>query len=198
MRLSKIAKIQSGYISRGRIDPREDGSHFLLQARDLDAHRLTYRVDDLIRFNPIMSRKDWILKTGDVLFMARGTRNFSVLLQEIPDSVLAAACFFIVRVWTVEVLPGYLCWYLNQAPVEDYLLRYCGKGVHMPVVRRSVLENIDVPIPTLDIQKRIAELNALMRDEQELLKKLAEKRKDLLTAACMKAVRQSGYLRKAT
>ncbi len=145
-----------------------------------------------------MSRKDWILKTGDVLFMARGSRNFSVLLQEIPNPVLAAACFFIIRVSTMDVLPGYLCWYLNQAPVEHYLRRHSGRGVHMPVVRRSVLENSDIPIPTLEIQKRIAELNVLMRDEQDLLKKLAEKRKDLLTAACLKAVRQSGYLRKAT
>ena len=61
----------------------------------------------------------------------------------------------------------------------------------MPVVRRSVLEHIDVPIPTLDIQKRIAELNALMRDEQELLKKLAEKRIDLIMGACLKAVREN-------
>lgn len=191
MRLSKIAKVQSGYISRGRIEPREDGSHFLLQVRDVDAHRLTYRADGLIRFNPVMSRKDWMLKTGDVLFMARGVRNFSVLLQEIPDSVLAAACFFIVRVSSDGVLPGYLCWYLNQAPTQHYLSRHSGRGVHMPVVRRSVLEHIDVPIPTLDIQKRIAELNALMRDEQELLKKLAEKRKDLIMGACLKAVREN-------
>ena len=191
MRLSKITNIQSGYISRGRIDHREDGSHFLLQARDVDAHRLTYRADDLIRFNPVMSPKDWILKTGDVLFMARGARNSSVLLQEIPDSALAAACFFIVRVSSDEVLPGYLCWYLNQAPVKHYLQRHCGRGVHMPIVTRSVLENIDVPLPPLKTQKQIAELNALMRDEQELQKKLAEKRKDLLMAACLKAVRKS-------
>jgi hypothetical protein len=191
MRLNKTAKIQSGYITRGKIDHRADGSHFLLQARDVDAHRLTYRADDLIRFSPVMSRKDWILKTGDVLFMARGVKNFSVLLQEIPDSILAAACFFIVRVSSEEVLPAYLCWYLNQAPVEHYLHRHSGRGVHMPVVRRSVLENIDIPIPPLETQEKIAELDVLMRQEQELLNKLAEKRKDLLTAACLKAVGKS-------
>jgi hypothetical protein len=191
MRLSKITNVQSGYISRGRIEPREDGSHFLLQARNVDAHCLTYRAGDLIRFSPVMSDKDWILKTGDVLFMARGVKNFSVLLQEIPDSILAAACFFIVRVSSEEVLPGYLCWYLNQAPVEHYLRRHSGRGVHMPVVRRSVLENIDIPIPLLETQEKIVELDVLMRQEQELLDKLAKKRKDLLTAACLKAVRKS-------
>ncbi|MCK4826255.1 hypothetical protein KA005_61505, partial [bacterium] len=94
MQLEKIAKIQSGYHSRGRVEPHEDGSHFLLQARDVDVEKLTYRTDTLIRFNPDLSRTDGILKKNDILFMARGTRNYSVLLREIPDSTLAAACFF--------------------------------------------------------------------------------------------------------
>ena len=191
MQLNKIAKVQSGYISRGKTEMREDGSHFLLQARDVDGHRLTYRTDTLIRFNPILSRKDWILQPGDVLFMARGVRNYSVVLQEIPDPVLAAACFFIVRVSSKEVLPAYLYWYLNQAPAKHYLRRYSGRGVLMPVVTRSVLENMDIPLPSLQIQKNIAHLNALMQEEQELLQMVAKKRRELITAACLEAVQNS-------
>lgn len=189
MKLSKLAKIQSGHNSRGKIEPRNDGSHFILQARDVDSYRLAYQTETMIRFNPVMSRTDWILKTGDMLFMARGAHNFSVLLHDIPDSVLAAACFFIIRVSDEEILPDYLCWYLNQAPAAHYLIRQSGRGVHMPVVRRSVLENIEVPVPALEIQKKIAEMKEIMREEQELLKKLAEKRKELITAACLQVAK---------
>jgi len=191
LKLNKIAKIQSGYISRRKIESNEDGSHFLIQARDVDAHYLTYRTDSLIRFNPAMSRNDWILNAGDILFMARGARNFSVMLQEIPENLLAAACFFIVRVARKDIMPDYLCWYLNQAPAERYLHRYSGRGVHMPVVRRSTLEKIDIPLPPLEIQKKIVEMNTLMKNEQELTEKLAEKRKALITAACLQTVRNS-------
>ena len=191
MRLAKIAEVQSGYISRGRIEPRGDGTHFLLQASDVDGHRLIYRTDALTRFSPVMTRKDRILETGDVLFMARGARNYSLLMREIPDSVLAAACFFVVTVSSDQVLPAYLSWYLNQPPAQNYLSRHSGRGVHMPVVRRAVLENVDVPLPSLDIQKKIAELHRLVQNEQELLEKLADKRKDLIAAACLKAVRGS-------
>ena len=189
MRLINIADIRSGHHTRGRIEPREDGSHLLLQARDADANYRTYRTDTLIRFKPEMSNADWVLKTGDVLFMARGVRNYSVLLREIPDSTLAAACFFVVRVSIQEVLPGYLCWYLNQPPVDSYLRRHSGRGVHMPVVKRSVLENIDMPIPPLEIQQKIVELDGLMQEEQGLLCELADKRKTLLTAACLSTIR---------
>ncbi len=189
MRLSKIANIQSGYISRGKIEPHDNGSHFLLQARDVDADRLTYQADSLIRFSPDLSRKDWLLKTDDVLFMARGVRNYSVLINNIPEQALAAACFFIVQVSSDQILSNYLCWYLNQAPVDNYLGRHSGRGVHMPVVRRSVLESIDIPIPPLKVQSKIAGLNVLLRKELELFDTLAEKRKKLITAACLQAVR---------
>ena len=191
MKLKEIAKIQSGYISRGKIEPREDGTHFLLQARDVDAERLTYQADSLVRFSPDLSRKDWVLEPDDVLFMARGTRNYSVLIKEIPEQALAAACFFIVRVSSDQVLPYYLCWYLNQAPVDHYLGRHSGRGVHMPVVRRSVIESIDIPFPPLEIQKKIVRIDLLMQKEQELIDKLAEKRRELITAACLHAVRNN-------
>jgi restriction endonuclease S subunit len=145
----------------------------------------------MIRFNPVMSRKDWILTTGDVLFMARGARNYSVVLQEIPAPLLAAACFFIVRVSSEEALPSYLCWYLNQASAQHYLSRHSGRGVHMPVVRRSVLEDIDIPLPPLETQKKITALDALMREEEILLNDLAQKQKELITATCLQAARDT-------
>lgn len=190
MKLGSIAKVQSGHISRGRIEPREDGTHFLLQARDVDAERLTYWKDTLIRFNPVLSQKDWILKKGDILFMARGARNFSVLLNDIQEPALAAACFFIIRVSSEKIVPSFLWWYLNQSPVEKYLRTHTGRGVHMPVVRRAALENIDIPVPPLEIQNKIAELDVLMREEQELLDKLARKRNELVTSACLKAAKR--------
>jgi len=187
MWLKKLAKIQSGYINRGKIDPRDDGTCLLLQAKDVDADYLSYRTDALVRFTPKLSGKDSFLKAGDILFMSRGARNFSVLIDKLPESVLAAACFFVVRISNSEILPEYLSWYLNQSPVEEYLQRFSGRGVHMPVVRRAVLESIDIPFPPYNTQKKVSEINKLLQKEQALYKKLAEKRKNLITEICLKA-----------
>ncbi len=190
MKLKKIAKIQSGFISRGKIDPRDDGTCLLLQAKDIDADCLCYRTDALVRFMPRLSGKDWFLKSGDILFMARGARNYSVLIGELPDRVLAAACFFVVRIANSEIPPEYLCWYLNQLPVEEYLKRFSGRGVHMPVIRRAVLESIDIPLPPIKIQKQGSEMTMLLKKEQDLYKKLAEKRKYLMTEICLQSIRK--------
>ena len=188
MLLKNLAKIQSGYINRGKIYPHKDGTSLLLQAKDVDADRQSYRTYTLVRFMPKMSSKDWFLKPGDILFMARGARNFSVLIGELPDSVLAAACFFIVRVSTNKVLPDFLHWYLNQPPVENYLKRFSGRGVHMPVVKRAVLENIEIPLPPVKTQRHVSEINKLLQREQDLYKQLAEKRKKLIMEICLKEI----------
>jgi len=191
MKLKMIAEIQSGYINRGKIDPRDDGTCLLMQAKDVAADRLSYRTDALVRFMPTLSGKDWFLKPGDILFMSRGARNFSVLIDKLPDSVLAAACFFVVRISNSMTLPQYLWWYLNQSPVKEYLQRFSGRGVHMPVVRRAVLESIDIPLPPIKTQKQVSEMTMLLQREQDLYKKLAEKRKNLMTEICLKSIRKS-------
>ena len=187
MKLLDIANIQSGYLSRGRIEPVADGPYYLLQAKDVDADRLTYLTDSIVRFNPDVSRKDWILQKDDIVFMARGARNFAVILEDVPQPLLAAACFFIIRISHQGCLPHYLWWYLNQAPVEDYLHRESGRGVHMPVVRRAVLENMEIPVPPIETQRKIVALDTLMRTEQDLLTTMAEKRRELTNAMCLKA-----------
>jgi restriction endonuclease S subunit len=57
----------------------------------------------------------------------------------------------------------------------------------MPVVRRAVLESIDVPLPPIKTQKQVSEINKILQKEQDLYKNLAEKRKDLMTEICLKA-----------
>jgi hypothetical protein len=174
MKLNEISDIHSGYITRGKIEASVDGSHYLLQAKDVDGDHLSYRTVDLIRFHPTLSRTDRCLERGDLIFMARGTRNFTVQLGELPEPVLAAACFFIVRIRHPQVL-----------------VRHSGRGVHMPVVRRAVLENIQVPLPSMDTQRKIADMNTLMLKEMDLLQQLGRKRKQLIATACLQAVRES-------
>lgn len=191
MKLKEISNIHSGYITRGKIEVTAGGSHYLLQAKNVDGLKLSYESEGLIRFKPALSRTDRLLQKGDLLFMARGARNFTIQLKDLPVPTLAAACFFIVRLSRHGILPGYVGWYLNQAPVAQYLFQQSGQNVHMPVVRRAVLENIQIPVPALEIQTKVADLNALMLRENNLLQQLANKRRELIAATCLHAVRNN-------
>jgi len=187
MNLKGLAEIHPGYLNRATIRPSKTGSHYLVQARDVDAGIINIGDAALIRFEPEMSSRDVPLRDGDVLFMTRGTKNYAALLTQVPEPSLAAASFFVVRVTGKEVDPAYLAWYLNQPMATRYFTQHSGRGVHMPVVRRAVLEEMEVPVPPLATQKKIAELFRLSLEEQSLTKELLEKRARLMHAACLRA-----------
>ena len=60
----------------------------------------------------------------------------------------------------------------------------------MPVVTRQTLENIDVPLPSREVQGKIADMIALLRQEEDLLIQLMEKRRELITNTCLQAARK--------
>ena len=184
-----MSEIRSGYITRGRIVPSQNGSHYLIQAKDVDGSRFCYETKQLIRFHPNLSRTDRLLKKGDLLFMARGAHHFTIQLSELSGPTLAAACFFVIRIAMDGLLPGYICWYMNQEPVMHYLLRNSGRGVHMPVVRRAVLENVEIPVPPMHIQVKVADIDTLLHKELNLIQQLGQKRQALISAACLQTVR---------
>jgi hypothetical protein len=55
----------------------------------------------------------------------------------------------------------------------------------MSVVRRSDIENLQIPVPSLAVQRTIVALDNLMREEQSLLQELARKKHAFISTVCM-------------
>jgi hypothetical protein len=187
MKLKRLAEVRPGYLNRARIRPLDSGSHYLVQARDVEAGMLDCREVAMTRFDPDLSSRDIVLQDGDILFMGRGVNNYAALLAGVPEPALAAASFFVVRASREEVNPSYLTWFMNQPRAQHYFSRQSGRNVHMPVVRRAVLESLEVPVPPLATQNRIGELFRLSLDEKELTKALVDRRARLRDAVCLRA-----------
>ena len=192
VRLSDIAEVRPGYLTRKPVKPRPDGTHFLLQIRDFNQDRSAIDPAALIHFTPDSPSSVQPLQAGEVVFLARGAKNFASAPSELPVPTLAASYFFIIRP-SSQILPGYLAWYLNQPSTLRALSRVATSGAHMPVVRRTDIENVEVLTPPLAVQRSILEIDNLMREEQSLLHELARKRNELLSTVCMAAA-QSGKI----
>jgi restriction endonuclease S subunit len=187
MKLRQLAQIRPGHLNRAPIEPSDEGAYRLIQGRDVEAGILQKDDSSLIRFNPERPQPSARLKGGDIVFMARGAKNYAALLPQVPENTLAAGSFFVVRCSGDAIDPAYVAWYLNLPQTQHYFTQNSGRGVHMPVVRKSVLEELDMPVPPLAIQRRIAGLYRLELEEQELTQALLAKRALLLQAAGLKA-----------
>jgi restriction endonuclease S subunit len=184
--LGDISEIQVGYQSREGIRTDPKGSHWLIQARDVDKqHQVQW--SNLTRFTPSGSTSKYELIQGDVLFLARGKENYSCLIEHETKDTLAANSFYILRVNQEIVFTSYMAWWLNQTSAQDFIRLY-RSGISLPFISISVLSKLEVSIPTFEIQKKIIELEKLRKRETYLTASLLEKKSALIEAISLNAI----------
>lgn len=186
VKIGDLVQIRAGYQTRGAVKARAGGSHVLLQIRDFDEARSRIDVEGMVRVSPGRINEAQVLHDGDVVFLAKGAKNFAFVPREIPRPALVASYFFLVRP-SDEIDADYLAWFLNLDTTRAALARLVAPGSHMPVVRREYLEGLEVSLPSLERQRTIAAVDALAARRQHLLDELAETQRTLATALCVRA-----------
>jgi hypothetical protein len=124
--LKHITNIQTGVFAK----PINEGEIVYLQAKHFDetGQLISFLHPDLLAEN--ISGKH-LLQQGDVLFAAKGTKNFAVWYESLPAGhtgknlpAVASTSFFVIRLKenTIDkVLPEYLAWYINQPVSQKFL-----------------------------------------------------------------------------
>jgi len=188
-KLKEIADVYMGYQAKTRIHEDANGSHFLVQGRDID-QSLHLKDQIFIRFNPGIKIENYLLNKGDILFQARGADNYACLIhKEIPNTI-AAGSFYIIRTNKPEVHPAYLAWWLNLPHVQKSF-QSVRSGTLISYVSIKALSEIEIPIPPYSIQTKIARVFELWKKEENLIKTIQDSRKALIQAACQKSVIKS-------
>ena len=179
-KLKEIANIRAGYPFRGKIKEVQGGGARVIQMRDADP-------EDGVRWSGLIAtdlpgkrQPDW-LKPGDLLFVTRGYRHFALHLAEVPIPTVLSPHFFHLTVReNTEVLSGFLAWQMNQEPAQHYF-RKSAEGTQVLNIRRQVLEDLPIVVPSRQKQEIISRLNTAWRREQRVLKALADNRKRILS-----------------
>lgn len=125
-------------------------------------------------------RRNQFLASGDLLFAAKGSNNFCVVFQEQAYPAVASSSFLIVRIRASDVvLPEYVCWYINLDETLKYL-RSEAKGTGIPSISKATLENLEISIPPVGVQRTVVEVARLQACAQRLQKKIMAKRQQII------------------
>jgi len=108
-----------------------------------------------------------LLKDGDVLFAAKGTKNFAAVFENHNEPSVASTSFFVIRPTNKKVLPKYLAWVLNSHTILT-LLKGQAIGTSIPSISKQVLENLEIAVPSIETQKAIVEISKLRHKEKSL------------------------------
>jgi len=182
-RIKDIADLRVGYQFRGKVKPDPAGNVRVIQVKDIDAD-LRIRVADLVSVS-VDRPESYLAQQGDVLFLGRGHRLYAVVVPMIDASTIATGYFFILRPKDRLVLPEYLAWSMNQSDFQESIRPYV-RGSHMPMISRTDVEDLRIPLPPLDVQRQILKLNELLGEERRLSAAIQDKRGLLVQALSRK------------
>lgn len=178
--LANFADIQGGHPFRGTIPADPNGNALALQIRDASPEGVT-DWSTLVRTS-LDSFKDtaW-LRTGDVVFAARGQNNYALCLDEIPTPTVCCQYFFLLRMKSDALLPAFLAWQMNRNPAQRYFAQHA-EGSDQIGIRRGVLEALPIVVPSIEQQQRIADLDKAAHEERKVLRALIRNREQQLDA----------------
>ncbi|WP_166419826.1 restriction endonuclease subunit S [Pseudoalteromonas sp. Z1A8] len=183
--LCEIADVFSGYPFRGTIPADENGDVHVVQVRDTRATGEVFQ-DEMVKvILPGKKAPNW-LRSGDVLFVAKGVKHFAALVEDLPVNTVCSPHFFLIRVkpeYQNRVKPEFICWQLNQLPAQRYFSTTAEGSLHLSV-RRQVLEN--TPLKLLDIkdQQLIADMHkCALKERAAMMQLIKNKDKEQTTIA---------------
>lgn len=180
-KLNNIATIQTGVFAKTTPNP----DALYLQQSDFDSRG---ELRDTAQPTIATDNPKHLLAAGDLLLASKGNNNICVIVSEIEQKCVASPSFLVIRLRDKSaILPEYIAWYLNLPTIQNTLAAQA-RGTSIMSISKAALGELEIPIPSIDKQKKYIELSKLQKREQELYKAIAEKRKQLLEYKMIKNI----------
>jgi restriction endonuclease S subunit len=182
--IKDITNIQTGLFAK----PASIGELVYLQSKHFDEYGQLHSVlhPDLVAEG--ISEKH-LLKDGDVLFAAKGTKNFAAVFENHNEPSVASTSFFVIRPADKKMLPQYLAWFLNNHTTQT-LLKGQAIGTSIPSISKQVLENLEITVPNIEIQKAILQITKLRNKEKSLKQKIETLREKQIQQIIINRIKQ--------
>lgn len=191
VKLSCIAEIRAGHPFRGSVPEDVNGRVSVVQIKDVDwTGKISWKGLAKTRLEG-RKEPDWV-RTGDILFVARGTKIVAAYVDDVPSFCVCSQYFYLIRITSDEILPEFIAWQINQQPAQTYLTK-SAEGSAQVSIRRSMLEDLSIVIPPLERQQTIVALARSAQRERELQELLILNREQELRTLAKKLLEPNNH-----
>jgi restriction endonuclease S subunit len=186
-KLAELGEIRTGFQLREATKHDEGGANPVIQLGDVREDGID--VAALLRMDLERAREKDFVAAGDVLLRSRGASYRGAIVPDVSSGTVAAAPLYVLRLAHPGVLPEYVVWYVNQ-PGPQAVLAAAACGTHIPSVSRQAFAELEIVLPPVEEQRRIAEVDRLLREERGLTLALLDRRERLFQELLLKSVQR--------
>lgn len=99
--------------------------------------------------------KRFTVEENDLLITCSGTVGKVSIIEPLDKKGIISQALLILRVNTNFIIPKYLYYFFSSKKGFNCLVSRCMGSVQINIAKREVIENIELEIPSIEIQKKI-------------------------------------------
>lgn len=191
--LKDIANIMTGHVFRSKINYNINGNVNLLNMDAISEKGsvMLTKSDTSVIYAKDIKPSEIILK-GDILFKAKGLNNNAVIIIDIPKNTTITASCLIIRISDKQVLPEYVCCWLNSKFAKKHFSMATGQATGLTIanVNKATVLNLPINIPSIEKQKLIVKFEETVKQKKNILEKIIIKQELLNTAIIEKELQK--------
>ncbi len=183
-KLKDISNLILGFTFRGAIIPDKNGNTFVFQAKNVATGNKIIDLRSLTMISFKNFHGSYFLRKNDIALTLRGANIGSfraAVIQGNSENVLASSSVIVARLTGYEVLPEYLSIYLNSKEGQKKILKSV-TGSYIHSISRNKLSEIEIPIPSIDMQETIVKLSDNLRYQREICERKIQIKKNIANA----------------
>lgn len=165
-KISDIASVSFGI----NVASLNKGTITLIQSGSITEQGEYNPKNNLLINKDAISEEDY-LRTGDILFPAKGVQKNPYVLKETDLPAVASSVFFVIRTNREFMLPEFLAWILTT-PQLYHQLSIISEGSTISSISIREFRSLLIQIPPLSVQNKIAEINQLQKKHIALTEQL--------------------------
>lgn len=180
--IKHLAQLYTGFTIRESIDYLEYGEIKAIQIKDLpkESHQIDTSLLTCIDWK--YDSKPQFLSHNTILLVARGKPSAYLFTGNIEDKVVASNPFIVINLTEDTLLPEYLVWYLNHSTDAKNYFSSISRGTSFLIFTLSVVKELPIKIPPLEIQQQIIDGYAQTLLEKKCVEKFIQLRQEYNTA----------------
>ncbi len=188
-KMADIATIRQGHLFRNGIRNLPRGEVNLIQPSDVDqASDIEFHKLHRVRFSDIKTSA--IIGPDDVIVKSKSSRPIFFKVNFPKGSYAVTDQFLIINIDKNIIDPDYLLWYFKTRKIQRYLKNRMG-GTSVPFLKKTTIENMEIPVPSLKNQERIIMLDKLIKEEQRLSEDIIDHKKKIIEKVSLNIIQGS-------
>lgn len=193
MKISNFSEVINGYTFRGAIETTKNGDIFVLQAKDIVLGQNITSIDKLTPIAFTGTRTASFLQKNDVLIVSRGmgVGSFrSAIFSLDTSNIIASSSLLILRINKKEVLPEYISLYFNSVEGQNKILETVAGSYIRAISRKKFEEEIKIPIPPLEVQHSLIELNQNIKQQEKIYDRKKQLKQEIINATITNLIKK--------